>query len=186
MNENLRQLIHIFIGIIVISMVYLIGVENTLGTLIFLLIIGVLFSNAKALGFKNPLIDRVLEQVERGVKIPGKGAITLFAGMTLILSLTPPLYAITLISILAVGDGFSTLMGKNAELTLPWNEHKTWRGLTSFIAFSSIPAFSFLGFKGIAYAFVLGLIETIDLDLDDNLLISISAVIITYLVVKKI
>jgi dolichol kinase len=186
MNEELRQTIHIMIGIMVIGLVYLIGVENTLGIMIFLLVIGVLISNAKTLGFRNNVIDWILESVERNVKIPGKGAITMFAGMILILSLTPPVYAITLISILAVGDGFSTLIGSNSELKLPWNEHKTWYGFVSFVIFSSIPAFSFLGFEGIAYAFALGMIETIDLDIDDNLLISVSAVIISYLVTRKI
>lgn len=186
MNEELRQTVHIFIGIVVIGLVYVIGVENTLGVLVFFLVVGVLFSNAKALGFKNGLVDGILDRIERGVKIPGKGAITMFSGMIFILSLTPPIYAITLISILAVGDGFSTLIGRNAEVKLPWNDNKTWYGFVSFVVFSSIPAFSFLGFEGIAYAFTLGMIETIDVDIDDNLLLSISAVIISYLVTKKI
>jgi dolichol kinase len=186
MNEELRQTIHIAIGLVTISLVYLIGVPSTVGLLVLILMAGVMISNAKALGFENPLIDGILEKIERGAKIPGKGAITMFAGMILILTLTTPLYAITLISILAVGDGFSTLIGRNAEVKLPWNDNKTWYGFVSFVVFSSIPAFSFLGFEGIAYAFALGMIETIDLDLDDNLLISISAVIIAYLVTKRI
>lgn len=186
MNEETRQTIHILIGIAVIALAYFVGVENTLEILVFLFIMGLMISNAKTLGFKNRLIDSILREVERGAKIPGNGAITMFAGMILILSLTPPLYAIALISILAIGDGFSTIIGKKGEVKLPWNDHKTWYGLISFVVFSSIPAFSFLGFKGIAYALALGMVETIGLDIDDNLLISVSAVVINYLVTRSL
>src|SRR5437763_14308892 len=43
--------------------------------------------------------------------------------------------------IMAFGDGFATLAGKNIRgPRLPWNETKTWSGLLAFLAFGFIGA----------------------------------------------
>lgn len=95
-------------------------------------------------------------------------------------------------AILAVGDGFATIVGRAVDGTrLPWNADKTWAGLLAFaiaggtaaVGLASwtapsivpVPAPVFLVAAPLAAALVAGLVETVPVRLDDNLSVPFAA-----------
>ncbi|HEX3110513.1 MAG TPA: DUF92 domain-containing protein [Thermoanaerobaculia bacterium] len=87
-------------------------------------------------------------------------------------------------AIMAFGDGFATLAGKNIRgPRLPWNEDKSWSGFLAFLAFGFIGTeFTWLFVAGnpplivISIAVVLcAIAESLALNVDDNLVVPIVA-----------
>lgn len=94
--------------------------------------------------------------------------------------------------VMAFGDGFATLVGSRiGGRTLPWNAKKTWAGLVAFVVFGSagavalslwvapaidpMPSRMFSIVAPIAAAIVAALVETMPIELDDNLSVPASA-----------
>ncbi len=87
-------------------------------------------------------------------------------------------------AIMAFGDGFATLAGKNIRgPRLPWNEEKSWSGFLAFLAFGFVGAeFTWLFVAGnpplsvISLTVVLcAIAESLPLNVDDNLIVPIVA-----------
>ena len=87
-------------------------------------------------------------------------------------------------AIMAFGDGFATLAGKNIRgPRLPWNEEKSWSGFLAFLAFGFVGAeFTWLFVAGnpplnvIAITVVLcAIAESLPLNVDDNLIVPVVA-----------
>lgn len=87
-------------------------------------------------------------------------------------------------AIMAFGDGFATLAGKNIHgPRLPWNEEKSWSGFLAFLAFGFVGAeFTWLFVAGnppltvITITVVLcAIAESLALNVDDNLIVPIVA-----------
>jgi uncharacterized protein (TIGR00297 family) len=87
-------------------------------------------------------------------------------------------------AIMAFGDGFATLAGKNIRgPRLPWNEEKSWSGFLAFLAFGFVGAeFTWLFVAGnpplnvIAVTVALcAIAESLPLNVDDNLIVPIVA-----------
>jgi len=106
-----------------------------------------------------------------------------------------PEFAAAVWAILAFGDGFATIAGKNlASPPLPWNPEKSVAGSLGFIA-AGIPgayaAFHFVGrheslsLAGIALVstvvVICGVVESLPLNLDDNLTIPVSGALSIWL-----
>jgi uncharacterized protein (TIGR00297 family) len=94
--------------------------------------------------------------------------------------------------VLAFGDGFATLAGTIiGGRRLPWNPNKTWAGLMAFIlagaagavalsawvsrAMSPTPPVAFIVIAPIAAAIIAALIETVPIELDDNISVPAAA-----------
>ncbi|HXG87107.1 MAG TPA: DUF92 domain-containing protein [Vicinamibacterales bacterium] len=94
--------------------------------------------------------------------------------------------------VMAFGDGFATLAGLRLRgRPLPWNPRKTWSGLLAFVVMGSIGASALAAFVApaisptppwlfvigapIAAAVVAGLVETLAIDIDDNLSVPLVA-----------
>ncbi|HEX7190876.1 MAG TPA: DUF92 domain-containing protein [Thermoanaerobaculia bacterium] len=87
-------------------------------------------------------------------------------------------------AIMAFGDGFATLAGKNIRgPRLPWNEDKSWSGFLAFLAFGFVGAeFTWLFVSGnpplnvISITVLLcAIAESLPLNFDDNLIVPIVA-----------
>jgi len=87
-------------------------------------------------------------------------------------------------AIMAFGDGFATLAGKNIRgPRLPWNEEKSWSGFLAFLAFGFLGAeFTWLFVAGNPPLYVIGITvalcavaESLPLNVDDNLIVPIVA-----------
>lgn len=92
-------------------------------------------------------------------------------------------------ALLALGDGFSTMVGKNyGTAKLPWNPDKSWIGSGAFVLFGGVGAFLIMDFvlggqpelamgykelfwTAMASAFLCTALESLPLQIDDNIII---------------
>jgi phytol kinase len=101
--------------------------------------------------------------------------------------------------VLAFGDGMSSLVGMTVGgPRLPWNRRKSWSGLAAFVLFGTLGAallmswVELLSLRGLAslpvlgtgllLALVCGAVESLPIDLDDNVSIpAVGALIVAFL-----
>jgi dolichol kinase len=178
LGEDSRQVVHAAFGAAVMIAVVMFGKDFALTTLFSLFCVFLLMVSWSMMGRRNPLFDLLMRRFERKVDIPGKGALMYSVGVMFILTFSSSLaFALAGIGILAFGDAISTMVGIRGKRRLPWNAKKTWEGLAGFVVASAIVAFPLIGWIGVAYGLLLGVVETLPTDLDDNLLISVCAVL---------
>ncbi len=182
--ETGRQWFHILFGGALLAGSLALGPQNTRHAYFFALLLGLFILHLKMRGHKLPVIDYVLARFERKTAVfAGQGALMYFAGALFILSFAPFDFALAVIAIVAFGDGFATLVGLHGKWPLPWNPRKKTEGLLAFI-FSAV-AISSLVLPlqhALAYSIMLGILETIDGPVDDNLLLPVAATFLYYAV----
>lgn len=124
-----------------------------------------------------------------------QGAILYFAVLLILLSVFPLPIAGAAWVILALGDGTATLVGKNFKCKeLPWNNHKTYIGSFSFLAFGSFGAFVILkwlmpeldsttaAWAGFRTTLAAAFVESLPIKLNDNISVPItSALVLSFL-----
>lgn len=184
-NETLRQLYHIFIGLCFLTTLLLFG-RGALLSLLFLCTLFVLcIVHLKHLHVRIPLVDELLFRMER-TDAPSQGAGSLWyvCGMLLLASFLQSEAAIaSSLFILAIGDGVSTLVGKQfGKHPLPYNRKKTFEGSLAFFL-SCAPVFFLGGIPALLIASACALVESLPHDfgkikIDDNLSISITCLLL--------
>ncbi|MBI5229298.1 hypothetical protein HY991_04250 [Candidatus Micrarchaeota archaeon] len=179
-SEDARQFLHIAFGIFIIGVLYFLGKQFTLLFLLAFICFSLLIINLRLIRVENPF-DFIFNRLERRGHFPGKGALFYLVGLLFLVSFSfSPTFERGTIAILAVGDGASTLFGRRGKNPLSWNPKKTVEGLAAFLLFGFISSFYFFGILGAALcSLVLGLVETLDLGIDDNLSIPIAAVVLS-------
>lgn len=175
MDEELkRQIFHIVLGIVTLSVLLLFGRGFMVAAVFFTIIIGSLLINARLLGKKIILVEWFEKNFERpDVMFPGWGSACYAAGALIALTFLSDIGSIAaIIFILGIGDGIATVIGKKGRVKLPYNKNKTLEGTIAFF-FASLPAYYFVGPLVIPLAIAGALVESIDFKIDDNLMIPI-------------
>jgi len=189
--EIKRKIFHINVGIIGLLLL----TYNIITPLyIFIILIFVIFLGFLSLKIKNPLFLFVLDNFERESykqKFPGRALIFGIAGSLLVLELFSKDIALASITILIFADPISHLVGKYFGKTKsPLNKEKNIEGHISAALISSLLAVFFvpfyLAFLGAltAMLFELLTIKIQDINIDDNLLIPLTAGTAMFLIVK--
>lgn len=179
-----RQWFHILFGGALLAGSLALGPKNTLYAYSAALLLGLAILHLKLRCVSLPLIDPILARFERkNALFPGQGALMYFSGALFVLAFTPFDFALAAIAIVAFGDGFATLVGLYGKWPLPWNPRKTTEGLIAFV-FSAAAVASLVvpPMHAIAYAAVLGVLETMDGPVDDNLILPLAATVLYYAV----
>ncbi len=179
--ELRRQIAHIIIGM---SIVLLIDLKLlTTNLLAIILLIGVALSFAYRY-HPIPIIHEMLHYFERErdiATLPGKGPIFLVLGSLLAMLIFPITIAKGAITVLAIGDSVSHLVGRYFGKTKVPYSNKMLEGTIIAIVFSTLAALLFVDFEK---AFIASLLtvsfETVYPDkmariLDDNLVIPLMA-----------
>ncbi len=184
-SEFGRQILHILGGFGVLGLLLHFGPNSNgiMFTELFVLaalIFGMLLINLKLLKAKLGPIDYLLGKYERIGDFSGRGALLYVIGVLLLLSYSrDSSFLLGALAIFATGDAFSTIIGiKYGTHKLSWNKKKSLEGTFAFFAASSIASFMFMGPIAIVYSAILALIESLDIQIDDNLLIPISALML--------
>jgi dolichol kinase len=184
LNELGRQLIHIFFGLGFVAFGAVFGKTALVELLIAAVVIGLLLIQLKLVGTSVAAVDWVLANFERRDSgLPGKGALFYFTGALLLVSFAQSFkLALAILAILAVADGVATIAGIHlGGSKLEWHPSKTWAGTLSFVAFGTAAAFPLIGlYSAFFYAVALAAIESIDVGIDDNLLIPAAALGIAF------
>lgn len=192
-RENLeigRQLIHLFVGIIIISMLLFLNKPFVLTFLLIIFLLSILLS-ILSIYLKIPFVSAILSNFERehNQQFPGKGFIFFLAGAMLVIKLFSQDIALISIVVLTFGDSVSTLAGffGGQYKRDPFNKYKSVYGtiLGILVAFligmlfvNPVESFvaSFFGMIAEAISIKLG-----EQEADDNLIVPLAAGTALYL-----
>jgi len=177
--EIKRQLLHIFLGITLVLLLYFNLINATILFVIFILILVLSLSSKK---FHIPIIYNILNTFDRKIdleKFPAKGAVFYLFGAFLVVSIFPKDIAMASIMILALGDSISRLIGPYGYLKHPFTNRKFFEGVIAGAIAGFLGALFFVPWLlALSGSLVSMLIEGIDLrikgfKIDDNLLIPV-------------
>lgn len=186
--EVRRQMFHFFLGVLVILLIYfdIIGAYIISATIFLGVIMSLLSINTRV-----PYISWFLDKFDRKLdrkKFPGKGALTFFLGTLFAVVLFDKNIALASITVLAVGDSFSHVIGRYfGRIKNPFSFKKI-EGTVAAVFLSALAASFFIPlWAGFAGSFVAMLVESINdsdlLILNDNLFIPLlSGFVISFLI----
>ncbi|MDD5022588.1 MAG: hypothetical protein PHU63_00260 [Candidatus ainarchaeum sp.] len=183
-NENYRQYIHMAATLLVLLFMEFFGRTGTVLMLILVLLVGSLIINIKIIKNRIPLIDGLINLFERdNPRFVGYGSAWLVVGCLLTITFLSDINQIkSVIWILGIGDGMSTLVGIKSRKKLPYNKKKTINGSVAMFL-SSIPVYFLIGPMGVLIAAACTIIESIELPINDNASIPLIGIIILKLFV---
>lgn len=182
-NEFGRQIIHLLSGFAIIGILLFLGIYYAEIFLLACLFLGIIAINIKMLNKSLGPLDLIFVYFERkGASFIGRGALLYGVGAMLIISfiyLKDANFAMAMLAIFATGDSMSTIFGRKfGKSQLPWNRHKSFEGLLAFFFSASLVAFPFVGFMGLLFSAILAFVESLDIHIDDNILIPLVSVIL--------
>lgn len=177
MNEDERQLFHIFLGGCSIALVLALGIQLASYVVGVVLVLGLIIMHMKLSSMWLGPLDGIIARFERPGITPGYGAMTIAAGTLAILTLLANREQILgSLVILGVGDAASTLVGRRSRQKLAWSRKKTAAGTVAFFV-ASLPAVYFAGWPAMLVAAAAALAESLESNVDDNLIISVVCVV---------
>ena len=180
MNEDERQTFHLALGLALIAMVQLLGVELSAYVVGISLIVGIVLVHIKLsyVSLSRP-VEWLIERFERPGVMAGYGAMTFTAAVLCILTLLssqPQILAS--LAILGIGDAASTIVGRRSKRKLPYNARKTYGGTLAFFIASAPFAIYFAGPAALVVAAAAALAESAESKIDDNLIVAVVCVIL--------
>lgn len=176
--EVRRQIFHLLFGLFLIFLIYLDILDSY--SILFIIVIGLIIS-LLSINYKIPLITYMLKRFDREKdikKFPGKGVLTYMLGTLFALLLFDKNIAMASITILAVGDSFSHIIGRYfGKIKNPFSI-KNIEGTMAAIILSTLATYFFvpllLGFLGSLVAMVVESINESELIIfNDNIFIPI-------------
>jgi len=181
MLEIRRRVVHISFGLFLIAVLSVWGsssYEIIEGLLLATFLVGLWIVDMKLKKRKLPVVDYVLDNFERPHALPAYGAFWYGLGVLLLMSFTNNLsYLCASIAILAVGDGASTLAGRNGTARIFYNRKKTLEGSIAFFITGSFASYFFIGLSGVLLSFICSIAESIDWGVDDNFIIPLTCLV---------
>ena len=119
--------------------------------------------------------------------MPGEGSMYYAFGVLFALGLlrSNPASAISVVLILALGDGLATYIGKcYGNHKLPWNRNKTVEGLLGFVAGASIALLVLPLPATILIVVVATVVESLPIRLDDNITLPVITSLLYYFTLR--
>jgi dolichol kinase len=173
-SEDSRQVVHMSIGIVVILIAYFIGVDSAKVLILAGIFFGMIICTLRAMKIRIRIIEKSLHLLERPKVETGYGAFAYFSGMLFCLSCFEFTIGMSLLYILCIGDSVATIIGKRYGKTkLIYNRSKSLEGLFAFLFFS-LPVVYFAGAQMVTVVIIASILETIDIGVDDNVLIPLA------------
>ena len=177
MNEDERQAFHLLLGISTILLVETFGIEPTTYIVGIVLVLGLMMVHLKHSNVHLGIVERLIARFERPGVMAGYGAMTYAAATLAILTLlSNKEQIIASMIMLGIGDAASTLVGTRSKKTLPYNRHKTFGGTVAFFI-SSLPSVYFAEWQAIIVCALAALAESLESNIDDNLIVAVVCVI---------
>jgi dolichol kinase len=170
-KEINRDLIQIFLGIILVGIVMLFPYFAAVSMIFALILLAYTSNNLLANLRMGRFYTRAMDLERKGVTY-GQGATYLAASTALIMGFVYSTNALLFgIIVLFFADSFATIVGvslRRAE-PLPYNRGKTMVGTLAFLAISAIGGYMTLGLYGVLFAVILSFIEGLNISIDDNI-----------------
>ncbi|MDE1856662.1 MAG: hypothetical protein KGH98_01105 [Candidatus Micrarchaeota archaeon] len=180
--EISRDIVHIFLGIIIIPMFFLTGQVTAKYITVALVFLGYFYNNIG--GFRFGSIQKMVKNLEREGTLHGYGALHLAIGVMFVLGFVHNFH-MTLLGLIALffADPMATIVGMNAKrIPLIYNRKKSLFGSLAYALVVFVGGYFLVGpFFAVLFAFALAFIESMDLPVDDNFSVAV-AMIAIYLV----
>lgn len=176
--ETRRDIIHIILGIIIMSLFFVLPFHTAIYVTIALIFLGYIY-NGIIPNLKNN-VYRKLVIFERNDSIYGLGALYLGIGISLLIGfIHNPSFLITGFIALFFADPLATIFGINIKSPkLFYNKHKSILGTFTFFLVIAIGAFPIIGIYSLAFGVILSITESIDNIVDDNIAIAIVMILL--------
>lgn len=185
-DETARKSLHIASNLFACFMIWVLGIERTSCIVLTATCIGILLMHLALAGTKIPGMEEWIRNVGREGETPGEGALYNALGILFAISLLRdhPMAAISVILILALGDGLATFAGtRYGRHRLPWNRSKSLEGTAGFALGAS---FSWLAMPVPETAMIVilaAIIESLPLRVNDNIVLPAAVSLLYYLVI---
>ena len=163
-KEVNRDLIQIFLGIILIAVIYFIPHLAAIDLIFALIILAYACNNLLANLKLGPIYKKAVDLERKNVTY-GLGATYLAASTALVMGFTHStnmlLFAII---VLFFADSFATIVGVSLKRAaeLPYNRYKTIVGSFAFFVVAAVAGFVLLGYFGILFALILSFVESLN------------------------
>ena len=192
--EVKRKAVHTF-GVSTVALIYLFG--RWYGALVMLLVsFAFLFfgeyrrnkekykivKGVKALDEFEDFVEDEFKTYERKNELPFQGVITFYFGCFLVTILFEPYIAIASITVLALADSMSTIVGYFiGKHRLPINKKKSWEGSTAFFITSFLVLYFFIDpVKAITISILATFVEMLP-KIEDNMAVPLTTGILMLL-----
>jgi dolichol kinase len=183
-DERIRKSVHVISNLSACLFIWILGIQTTSYFVLLGTCIGILLIHLTIIGIRVPGIQESLKRVEREGEIPGEGALYNALGILFAIGVLRdnPAAAISVILILALGDGFATYIGTiYGRHKLPWNRSKTLEGMVGFAA-GAIWALVAMPIPATILIVVLAtIVESLPLKVNDNLVLPVISSLLYYL-----
>ena len=174
--EKGRKAFHVAFGLLVLMLLRT-DVELAQAFLLVSLIGGLWVLSRKLGGRRVHLAERLIAAFGREEETPGRGAFWFVLGLLAISCFLPnPEEAFSAVLMLGIADGASALAGSGCRWRLPHNRQKSVCGSAAFALVSMI-SFFWVGRVAVPFALLGAGIESMDNGFDDNLTLSLFAIV---------
>jgi dolichol kinase len=167
-------------------MIWMLGIEKTAYIVLTAACIGILLMHLALAGTKVPGMAEWIKNVGREGETPGEGALYNALGILFAISLLRdhPLAAISVILILALGDGLATFAGTRfGRHRLPWNRSKSLEGTAGFALGASFSWLTMPVAETILIVMLAAIIESLPMKVNDNIVLPVAVSLLYYLAI---
>lgn len=182
-DESARKTLHIVSNLTACLMIWALGIETTSYIVLLVAFIGILAMHLALTGTKIPGMEEWIKNVGRMGENPGEGALYNALGVLFAISLLRdyPLAAISVILILALGDGLATFAGaRYGRHKLPWNRNKSWEGIAGFSLGASCAWFLMPVPGTVLIVILAAIIESLPMRVNDNIVLPAAVSLMYY------
>jgi dolichol kinase len=185
-DETARKSLHIASNLFACLMIWMLGIEKTAYIVLTAACIGILLMHLALAGTKVPGMAEWIKNVGREGETPGEGALYNALGILFAISLLRdhPLAAISVILILALGDGLATFAGTRfGRHRLPWNRSKSLEGTAGFALGASFSWLTMPIPETILIVMLAAIIESLPMKVNDNIVLPVAVSLLYYLAI---
>ncbi|MDE1823224.1 MAG: hypothetical protein KGI00_00880 [Candidatus Micrarchaeota archaeon] len=177
-KEEKRDVLHFFVGILLISIFFAFR-ESTASLILMLLVIFTIYAIVLSEVYKKSAFSMFVYSFERRGSILGHGAVWLALGSMLVASfLSGPFVIATLIAIF-IGDPIATFVGLRLKgPRLPYNRKKSVSGSLAYFATTLALSYPFIGAYSLPLSLIAAFSEGLDVRMDDNFTVAFILVVI--------
>lgn len=169
--ETNRDVVQILLGIVVFAVLLLVTLPYAIYATFALIMAGYAVNNVFAGRGKGSIYERILATLERSNATYGIGAVYLAVGTMLVIGFVGSKGLMLFgIATLFFADSIATIVGMNlGKKHMPHNNNKTLEGTIAFFLVLSAIGLLLIGTYAVPLAAVLAMIESAEMQLDDNL-----------------
>lgn len=184
-DERARKSLHIISNLSACLMIWALGIWTTSYIVLLGTCSGILLMHLAMAGVKMPGIKEWVKNFGREGENPGEGALYNSLGILFAISMlrNNPLAAISVILILALGDGLATFVGTSyGRHKLPWNENKSWEGTIGFLCGAICAWFVLPIPETVLIVVSAAIIESLPLRVNDNMILPSATSLLYYFI----